>query len=218
MRVKYVDLQNIYLISNHCVALNAMFDPSYYSRRFKNKVKDYLLPLCEILALTIHDNQFQLVVKLRARSDFETYYINKEKKKGREISKIPESTYIFSQAMANLQSSMAIHFNRREGRTGAVFARRFTKVLIKTGKELKRWLDRMLKFRKFHLYKRQWKSRVKSGSENGVTVRREEVERLKERFKNWNYISELQGQSEKPKNGRILNPVHTKINPKIPPI
>jgi hypothetical protein len=60
--------------------------------------------------------------------------------------------------MANLQSSTAIHFNRRFKRAGALFSRRFKKQLITSEKELDNWNDRLCRKEKEFVYREQWKN------------------------------------------------------------
>lgn len=159
MKVKYIEEGETYVIANHAVAKNAIFRLGYYKRRLERQIMSYLSPVCSILSVVIHEDQFQLVVKMYSRQEFRDFYINKRLQEKKEVGEIPESTYIFSQIMANLQSSIAIHFNRKEDRTGAVFARRFTKFKILGEEALKQWLTRIKEKVKFHKYSSRWSSR-----------------------------------------------------------
>lgn len=156
MRVKYVSGEKFYLVSNHAVAINPLFKDKYYCVRFLHKLKFYLSPLCEILSYSFSNHEFQLMVRLKSRESFESYFKNKYPKKIKKGVSIPKETYIFSQAMANLQSSMAIHFNRKEGRTGALFARRFSKTLIERAEEFEKWMERMKGMKNFLSYEKEW--------------------------------------------------------------
>jgi hypothetical protein len=99
-------------------------------------MEKYLGPICEILAYSLYDHEFQLVVHLKPRYVFEYHF--KDKNKDFDVSKfgIPETTYIFSQAMANLQVSFVKHFNWLFKRTGALVAGRFRRNLIENREEL----------------------------------------------------------------------------------
>lgn len=170
MKVQHIFNGHFYLITNHAVASNSIFDNKVLCERFLRKVEFYLSPLCEVLHYVMHENQFQLVVKMASREAFEAYYWKKNglAMEGKEV---PFSTHIFSQAMANLQSSTAIHYNRKFGRTGALFARRFAKVLIESEEKLDEWINRLNLMKRFHEYLGKWK--------RGIRRKKEKVESWK---------------------------------------
>jgi len=105
------------------------------------------------------NHEFQLVLKIRSREKFCIYYREKHEKDDLSEEEIPFSTYIFSQAMANLLASAAIHFNRKYGRTGALFARRFYKQLITSKEDLERHLSRLSKMKCLMEYSQRWRVR-----------------------------------------------------------
>lgn len=159
MKVKYIKENNTYVLTSHVVARNTLFVSGYYTSRFLVKFEEYLGPLCKLLSYSLSGEEFTMVVKVFGRPAFIDYYVRKKERSGKDVSFIPESTYIFSQAMANLLSGMVIHFNRKEGRTGAMFARRFQKILIVDQERLDYWIDRIHKKIKTHTYQRRWRSR-----------------------------------------------------------
>lgn len=63
--------------------------------------------------------------------------------------------------MANLLSGMAIHFNRKFYRTGALFARRFHRRLLKSKKELDLVVASMNDMDALHRYRKYWMVNVK---------------------------------------------------------
>jgi hypothetical protein len=158
MKVQHVFNGHIYLISNHAVACNSIFENSELCTRFLEKVDLYLSPLCEILHYVLHDNQFQLLVKIASKEAFIKYYRNKKGEKIKEKD-IPFSTHLFSQAVANLLASTAIHYNRKYNRTGALFARRFTKTLMTNEEIMKSWVEGLHSMRRYHRYGKRWRSR-----------------------------------------------------------
>lgn len=170
MQVDHLFDSHIYIITNHAVARNLLFRDKYLCRRFLEKLDKYLSSLCQIMHYCLDDNQFQIIVKLRDREAFIEYYIKKYGLAESEQDKIPASNYIFSQAMANLQSSTAIHFNRSFGRTGALFARRFQKVLVKSKEELDMWIDRLNEMKKFIKYYGEWGFRQGGEQRNEARV------------------------------------------------
>lgn len=127
---------NIYLIKNFAVARNPLFKNSYYRKRFLEKMDLYLSPLCQILHYVIDIDQYQIVIKVAGRETFLKYYKTKIEAQDIPHALIPPSTHILSQVISNLQSSSAIHLNRKEGRKGSLFAQRFKKELVENKEEL----------------------------------------------------------------------------------
>jgi hemerythrin len=156
MRAYHLFENHIYIVSNHAVARNPIFTNKAYCIRFLEKIDLYLGSICKILHYSLDQNQFQLMIKLNDRKSFCDYYTAKKKGQGRDEANIPHSSYIFSQAMANLQSSTAIHFNRKEGRTGALFARRYYKHLVESKEELDNLVDTFQSFPKQVSYGVKW--------------------------------------------------------------
>lgn len=159
MQAKHIFNGHIYLISSHSVARNPLFHNRELCSRFLRKLDHYLGPLCEILQYSLLNHEFQLVLKIRSREKFCIYYREKHEKDDLSEEEIPFSTYIFSQAMANLLASAAIHFNRKYGRTGALFARRFYKQLITSKEDLERHLSRLSKMKCLMEYSQRWRVR-----------------------------------------------------------
>ena len=146
---------NVYLISNHSVARNPMFSSIAMQKYFVEKMEKYLFPISEIISHSLLDNEFQILVRLRSREDFEEYFMSSH---GDEIQQyeIPESTYIFSQAMANLQVSFVKHFNYTYERSGTLVAGRYERKLIETEMEMKNWIEKLNSGRKKHGFASQW--------------------------------------------------------------
>lgn len=178
MQVDHIFEGHIYLISNQSVAVNGLFSDSELSLRFLEKMEKYIAPLCQIIHYVIDDDQFQILVKMKSRAAFCEYYRNKKEDVELEENKIPWSTHIFSQAMANLQSSAAIHYNRKTGRQGALFARRFRKRLVRSEAELENWIVRMNTMKKQFRYAPHWSYRYRASNRNKwVSGQRGKIER-----------------------------------------
>jgi hypothetical protein len=75
---------------------------------------------------------------------------------------IPNSSYIFSQAVANLQASLVKHYNWKYQRIGALFARRFEKFIIKDEKDFEQWTNHFLEMKKVRSHFGHWKARKKA--------------------------------------------------------
>ena len=148
----------IYLVSNHAVARNPMFSELSLQKFFIEKVKKYLEPISEIVSYNLHSHEFQLLLKTKDREDFEQYFIDKKRRKKIKVKKedIPESTNIFSQAMANLQVSFVKKLNYKYGRTGSLMARRFSRKLIETEEEMVYYINHMNMGLHIHTYAREW--------------------------------------------------------------
>jgi hypothetical protein len=175
MRAKHLFEEHIYVISNFVVAKNYLFLDKRSCRRFLEKIDLYLSPICKIYNYYINVDQFHLIVRLNDRQAFENYYRNKKSDSELASSEIPHESYIFSQAMANLQSSAAIHFNRNNGRKGAIFARRFQKHLVESKTELERWLK---KFNCWNLTSVQgvlWRYKLKRKAKKSKVERRMDI-------------------------------------------
>lgn len=145
---------HIYELHSHAVARNPIFTDKDLCQRFLEKVNKYLSPLCEILHYTIQGNQFRILIKLRSRNDFIKYY--GRRKQVYNEAEIPFTTHIFSQAMSNLLASTAIHFNRKFGRTGALFSRRFFRRLVRSEVDFQDTVRSMDRLERLHRYCQEW--------------------------------------------------------------
>ena len=153
--------EHVYLISNHSVARNPMFADEKMQDYFIAKMEKYLFPISEIIAHCLNDHEFQLLVRLKPREDFEEHFISKQKDQVLH-NEIPESTYIFSQAMANLQVSFVKHFNHKYDRNGTLVAARFGRELIETETEMRDWIKKLNSGLRKHNYAAQWSNNMMS--------------------------------------------------------
>lgn len=156
MKVDHVFEEQLYLISSHSVAKNPLFNNKSHCQRFLEKIEKYLSPLCDILDYCLLHNQFQLIVRLKSRDTFVEFYRDKTEDEDIPRNYIPFTTHIFSQAVSNLLSSTAIWYNRKYNRTGALFARRFTKTLIESEKALRDWIANFHDLVPHHKYAGMW--------------------------------------------------------------
>lgn len=148
--------ESIYLISNHSVARNTIFQDQDMRIRFIDKMEHYLKPLCNIVAFNLKDDEFQLLVKMKTREAFIKNFLSKKKNRDLELSEVPDTTYIFSQAMANFQVSFVKHYNFINGRSGALMAGRFGRKLVESEKELNTWVTKLNGGKKLHQYAKEW--------------------------------------------------------------
>ena len=132
-----------YLISNKAVAKCFMFRDEADCRLFKEKLDHHLKPLCDITAYGFLKDEFQLLVKLKSRKVFEEYFKEKYEGSGNSERPIPETTYIFAQAMANLQSGYAKSFNFKYDRDGGLAKGRYMRQLVESEEELESHIKRI---------------------------------------------------------------------------
>lgn len=141
MKKKYVYNELVYVFTNFSVATNPLFIDQDDIEGMKFRLEKYITPLCEVVGYKFTQHEFQIMVRLKDRETFESFYIQKMQEKGRDFEVIPESTEILSQEMANTESGYALYFNYKYDRKGALFARRFTKILIESEEEFDQWLE-----------------------------------------------------------------------------
>ena len=147
---------NVYLISNHSVARNPMFSTFKMQQYFENKMESYLSPISQIIAYSLNDNEFQILVRLKEREDFVDHFMTRKGSSACDLLDIPESTYIFSQAMANLQVSFVKHFNWFHERSGTLVASRYGRKLVESEIELEEWITKLNSGVKKHSYGYLW--------------------------------------------------------------
>lgn len=144
----------IYLISNHAVAKNPMFATEKMQKYFLNSMKQHLASICKIMAYNLNGHEFQILVKLESREVFENYYMNR--KNSSAITTIPDTTYLFSQAMANLQVSFVKHFNFVFKRSGTLMAGRYKRRLIESQYELEDLVQKLNSGLHSFKYSKKW--------------------------------------------------------------
>ena len=105
-------------------------------------MEKHLSPIIDIIAHSLHDNEFQKLVKLKDRAALVDHYLRKKKGEFLDID-VPETTYIFSEAMPNLQVSFVKHFNHIYERTGTLVAGRYSRQLITSEDEMKATISRL---------------------------------------------------------------------------
>ena len=162
-KVQHLHEDRIYYISNHSVARNPMFAEYGMQKFFIEKMEKYLGPLCEIIAHNLKNNEFQLLVKLKDRESFISYFQKQAEGSETELNEVPESTYIFSQAMANLQVSYVKHFNYKYKRSGTLMAGRFIRMLVETEEEMMDLIESLNKGEVFHQYHSVWVNDIMNG-------------------------------------------------------
>ncbi len=155
MVIPYIMNGNCYIISSFADPNNPLFTTEEEIEDFKTRVKKQLGPLCDILGYAFHTDHFQILVIIKNRESFVEFY---NEKYGTDLKdeQIMESNYIFSQQIANLLSGFAKKFNFIHKRYGALFGRRFTKMLVETEEEMEMWVEKMKKAERLWSFEKLW--------------------------------------------------------------
>lgn len=143
MKVRYTRNDNCYVFTNFADSNNPLFTCEEEVKNFKERLNEHLKDLCKIICFNFSSLEYQILVSLNKRKYFIDFYRKKYGDEGIGEEDIPESTFILSQEMANIQSGYALWFNYRHRRFGSVFGRRYTKILIQTEEELKLWVEKI---------------------------------------------------------------------------
>ncbi len=143
MKTKHLFEDACYLIGNKAVAKCFLFGDEKDCIRFRHGIDHHLGEICDVLAYGFSKDEFQLLVKLKSRKEIEEYYKKKYCKMYSQDKFIPETTYIFAQAMANLQSGYAKYFNYRYKRDGGLMKGRYFRSLIGSESHLKSVIDQV---------------------------------------------------------------------------
>ena len=190
METKHVFEEGIYLISNKSVAKCYLFKDTADCDRFKAKLNKYLEPIGEIHAFGFMDEEFEIVIKLKSRKVFESFFMNKTEELESTVE-IPESTYIFAQLMANLQSSYAKWFNHKYKRDGGLFSGRYYRKLIESEEEFERTIERINAMNGRLKRLRIWTYRRKSDSHEDMEKRKRS-----EIWSSWKYYNSIKEESK----------------------
>ncbi len=141
MKTKHIFEDACYLIGNKAVAKCFLFGDEKDCLQFKQKLDHHLGSLCDIMAYGFTQDEFKLVIKMKSRGEIEEYYIQKYAKLYEQEAYIPETTYIFARAMANLQSGYAKYFNFKYKRDGGLMKGRYTRTLIESPLHLREMVN-----------------------------------------------------------------------------
>ena len=156
MKVRHIQNGNYYLLTNFAASGNPIFLKSEDVKNFKKRVFKHLEGLCKILESAYENDHFKLLVLMKSRENFIKFYRLKKGNMDIIEEDIPDSTYILSQEMANIQSGYAKWFNYKYKRFGVVFGRRFTKIFIESKEALIKWAKEMWNGTRYWKFKEEW--------------------------------------------------------------
>lgn len=162
MKKNHLHEERYYLIRNCAVARNPIFISESIQSFFKEKMEDYLSPISKIIAYSLKGHEFKILLKLASREVFDDYYQSKIKDREAYLE-TPESTYIFSQVMSNLQVSLVKRINHKYNRSGTLMAGRFKREEITSSEEVMGLVEELNKGDGHHSYSELWMNRIMVG-------------------------------------------------------
>ncbi|MEL6988020.1 MAG: hypothetical protein AAGK97_09325, partial [Bacteroidota bacterium] len=113
--------------------------------------------------------------KLKSREEIESYYRKKYTKLYADSEFIPETTYIFAQAMANMQSGYAKYFNYKYDRDGGLMKGRYFRSLIESDEILDQCIESVHQLEKLGKRSRIWTFRRKEDGFNLELIKDSEI-------------------------------------------
>ena len=136
-RTTHIFEDGYYHIWNKSVSKSFMFKDEQDFERFKTNIRKYLDPICDIMAYNLLNEEFQLVLRMKSREIIEEYFMEKHTKQYEKLGIIPETTYIFARAMANMQSAYVKWFNFKYSRDGGLMGSRYGRMLIESEDQMR---------------------------------------------------------------------------------
>ena len=196
MKVKYLKEDQYYLIRNTAVACNSIFLSKEIQLHFKNKMEYYLSPICDISAYNLSGNVFEVILKLKDRKYFDELLVEKYGI-DRLKQSYPESTYIFSQQMSNLQVSLVKKVNHLFKLSGGLMSGRFERILLETPEAVLSEVNRLnsgkSEKRYFGIWKNKMASEVKSENSGKIYKRWRNDEEVGDGVVNLTIVNDLVG-------------------------
>lgn len=119
----------IFHIYNHAVGKENLFECDADYIYFLNKMKEYLLPVSDIISYCLMPNHYHLILRFKETEIIKNIYNNRIKNKF-TIEQSTEQNEIFlskqlSQVASNFFNTYAKHYNFVKDRTGTLFKRTF---------------------------------------------------------------------------------------------
>ena len=130
---------NYYHIYNHAVGKENLFERDQDYNYFLSKMKEYLLPVTDILAYCLQPNHFHLVVRIKTKKEVENYLRSKLGES--KFQKLSTREYFLDEQLSKIYSNLfntyAKHFNFVKQRTGSLFKRAFMRKKIESTEYLR---------------------------------------------------------------------------------
>lgn len=130
-------------LSSYCIYNRSVGDDKFFLQQrdysfFTYKMKEYLLPIADIIAHCLQPNYFYVIVKIKSASEVENYLEYKlgEERYNKARAKPDFIRQYLSRIFANLFNSYAKHYNHINGRVGTLFKRAFMRRIIESKEQL----------------------------------------------------------------------------------
>lgn len=179
MKNRHFFEDQVYTVSNHTVPGTPLFFKKEIQEHFISKMEFYLSDICTIYAYSLYDDEFKILLQMKDRASFEKYFLQKNPYWNMDQG-LPETTYIFSQAMANMQASVAKNANRELERWGTFFNGRFKREVITSESEFHDKINELNAGKHRKHFTRRWQT--------------DESMRVKAITSQWLYEKEMKGE------------------------
>jgi REP element-mobilizing transposase RayT len=113
----------IYHIYNHATGKENLFESDADYREFLEKIKKYILPVCDLFSYSLMPNHYHLVVRIKSQQKVEEVLLKKEMKKIKLSEE--EISNKLSRLFSDLFNSYAKYYNYVHARRGTLFRRAF---------------------------------------------------------------------------------------------
>lgn len=125
-----------YYIYNHAIGKENFFETDADYLWFLNKLKKYVVPLCDVYSFCLMSNHFHLVLRIKSESEIKNI-LNKLNTGRLSVEKKMEKNEAYlsnavSQQIGNLFNAYAKYFNYTYQRKGTLFTRAFRRKWVES--------------------------------------------------------------------------------------
>ncbi len=127
-----------YHVYNHAIGHENLFRNEGNYQYFLKKYAEYLYPVCQTYAYCLMPNHFHLLIKIRNKEEIITFYIEKEKRKGKEFednNALLETLDFHKLVMLQFQhflNGYAQAINKQFNRKGGLFLNHLKRIIVAT--------------------------------------------------------------------------------------
>jgi REP element-mobilizing transposase RayT len=127
-----------YHVYNHAIGHENLFRNEGNYQYFLKKYAEYLHPVCRTYAYCLMPNHFHLLIKIRSKEELIAFYIENERRKGKEISeddillKTPDFHKIVMLRFQHFLNGYAQAINKQFNRKGGLFLNHLKRITVPT--------------------------------------------------------------------------------------
>ena len=118
-----------YHLYNHAVGKENLFSDDSDFRYFLSKLKDYILPVCDVFCYCLMPNHFHLIVRVKDETEIKKIINQKFSGRVNPDEKLKADNYYLndqlSRIFSNFFNTYAKHYNFKMSRQGTLFKRAF---------------------------------------------------------------------------------------------